>query len=240
MVVFFLKKDAAPAEKDAIETALKNSSLVTRVQFVSSQKAMERFLGKFPELQDIVKNLETNPFPPSFEVTLKEKNFTYQQTQPFIQNIRQLSGIEDVQFNREWVEKMRSLSRLARAVGFFLGGILVLASFFIVSNVIKLNVFARKDEIEILRLVGGTNFFIRIPFLTEGVILGVLGGALSLLLLFLIIRLFPFYLGSSLGVLNELVNFRYLTFAQCLAMILSGALIGLLGSLSSLAKFLKS
>ena len=74
---------------------------------------------------------------------------------------------------------MQSLSRLARAIGFFLGGILILASFFIISNVIRLNVFARKAEIEILRLVGATNTFIRLPFLIEGVALGILGSLLS-------------------------------------------------------------
>ena len=86
---------------------------------------------------------------------------------------------------------MQSLSRLASAIGFFLGGILILASFFIISNVIKLNVFSRKDEIEILRMSGATNTFIRIPFLLEGVVLGFLGGLLSLLLLLVLIRIFP-------------------------------------------------
>ena len=151
-----------------------------------------------------------------------------------------MKSIEDIQFSKDWVEKMQSLSRLARAVGFFLGGILVLASFFIVSNVIKLNVMARKEEIEILRLVGGTNAFIRIPFLTEGTFLGALGGMLSLFLLFIVIKLFPIYLGASLGILNELINFRYLSFSQSLAIIFSGAVIGFFGSMSSIAKFLKT
>jgi cell division transport system permease protein len=82
--------------------------------------------------------------------------------------------------------------------------------------------------------------FIRIPFLTEGILLGVLGGLFSLLLLFIVIKLFPVYLGSSLGILKELINFRYLTFSQSLALIFSGAVIGFFGSLSSIAKFLKS
>jgi cell division transport system permease protein len=134
---------------------------------------------------------------------------------------------------------MQSLSRLARAVGFFLGGILILASFFIISNVIRLNVFARKSEIEILRLVGATNTFIRFPFFMEGITLGVLGSSLSLALLFLLIKLFPLYLGDSLGALQEMVNFRYLSLSQSLTMILGGAVMGLLGSLSSLSRFLK-
>ncbi len=240
VVVFFLDKTVNTSDRAAIEQELNKSLLVSGIQFVSSEQALQNFLNKFPELQGIVKNLETNPFPPSLEVTLREKDFSYEETQPFLDRMRQMKGIEDVQFNRDWVEKMQSLSRLARAVGFFLGGILILASFFIVSNVIKLNVLARKDEIEIFRLVGGTNTFIRIPFLVEGIILGALGGILSLLLLFIVIRLFPLYLGSSLGILSELISFRYLSFSQSTAIISSGAIIGFFGSMSSLAKFLKT
>jgi len=239
-VVFFLAKDISPADQEAIAKELENSPLVQKTQFVSSEQAMEKFLTKFPDLQGVVDNLKMNPFPPSLEVMLREKDLAYEEAQPFIERMNGMKGVEDIQFNKDWVEKMQSLSRLAKAVGFFLGGILILASFFIVSNVIKLNVIARKDEIEILRFVGGTNVFIRIPFLTEGVILGALGGILSLLLLFIVIKLFPVYLGSSLGILNELINFRFLTFSQSFALIFSGAIIGLLGSLSSIAKFLKS
>jgi cell division transport system permease protein len=240
VIVFFLEKDLSPIEREAIEQELMSSAFVSQVEFISKDEAMEKFLEKFPELQGIVDNLNVNPFPPSFEVTLKDDNLSYAETRPFISKAQQIKGIEDIQYNKDWVEKMQSLSRLAKALGLFLGGILILASFFIVSNVIKLNVFSRKDEIEILRLVGGTNFFIRIPFLAEGITLGVIGGLLSLLLLFVVIKLFPLYLGSALGALNELINFRYLTFTQSLALILSGAVIGLLGSFSSLAKFLKT
>jgi cell division transport system permease protein len=239
-VVFFLDKDISPVDREAITRELEKSPLVQKIHFVSSKEAIEKFLIKFPDLQGIVDNLSLNPFPSSYEITLREKDLSYEETQPFIDKMRAMKGIEDIQFNKDWVEKMQSLSRLARAIGFFLGGILILASFFIVSNVIKLNVIARKDEIEILRFVGGTNAFIRIPFLTEGIILGALGGILSLLLLLIVIKMFPIYLGSSLGILNELINFRYLTFSQSIALIFSGAVIGLFGSLSSIAKFLKS
>jgi cell division transport system permease protein len=114
----------------------------------------------------------------------------------------------------------------------------VLASFFIISNIIKLNVLARKQEIEILRLTGATNLFIRTPFLIEGMLLGLIGSGLSLLVLAIIIQLFPLYLGSSLGALTELISFRYLTFGQCLSVLISGCVIGFIGSYSSLARFL--
>ncbi len=239
-VVFFLEKDVSEDQLRSIEEKLAGSSLVLQANFISSRDAVTKFTERFPELQGIVDNLRSNPFPPSFEATLKENLLSSDITAEVIAEMVILPGVEDVQFNRDWIERMQSLSRLASAIGFFLGGILILASFFIISNVIKLNVFSRKDEIEILRMSGATNTFIRIPFLLEGVVLGFLGGLLSLLLLLVLIQIFPLYLGGSLGALRDLINFRYLTFPQSVNIVLGGATIGFTGSLTSLARFLKN
>jgi cell division transport system permease protein len=239
VAVFFLGKDTPKKELNLIEQTLKKFHLVTNVQFMSSEQALKKFKIDFPELRQIIDNLKINPFPSSFEVSLSEKALTSNEILGFINEMKNVKGIEDVQFNRDWVEKMQSFSRLTKAIGLFLGGILILASFFIISNVIKLSVFARKDEIVILRLVGATNTFIKTPFLLEGMVLGIFGSLIALLLLFFLAKIFSFYLGTSLGVLNELINFRYLTLSQSLSLIGGGAFIGFSGSLSSLSRFLK-
>jgi cell division transport system permease protein len=239
MVVFFLSPDSTEADLSYLEQRIRSSPYVLRLNRVGSQQARERFQKNFPELREILKNLGTNPFPPSFEATLQKKAFMSNEILGFIEDIRNTKGVEEVQFNRDWVQKMQSLSRLARAIGFFLGGVLILASFFIISNVIRLNVFARQGEIEILRFVGATNTFIRLPFLLEGITLGILGSILSLSLLYLLVKLFPFYLGHSLGALQEIINFRYLSLSQALSMVVGGILMGGLGSFSSLSRFLK-
>lgn len=238
-IVFFLEKDISAETVKIIEKDIEQSGFFSGSTFTNEGQALEHFNDKFPELQDLLKNLEINPFPASFEATLNKQYLDSPQIQIFLETMRHKKGIEDIRFNKDWVARMKSLSRLAQAAGFFLGGILLFSSFFIVSNVIKLNVMARKDEIEILRLVGSTNAFIRIPFLMEGVFLGVLGGGLSLLLLLVVTKLFPVYIGSSLGVLAEFVQFRFLSLSQSLILVLSGAIVGLLGGSSSLSKFLK-
>jgi len=238
-IVFFLHQDLNQEELSLVERQIKQSPLIARIRYVSSEEALEKFLKNFPELREIVDNLKSNPLPSSFEATLKEEPADTSRILSFIADMKKNAAIEDVQFNREWAEKMQSLSRLAEAIGFFLGGILILASFFIISNVIKLNVFARQSEVEILRLVGSTNTFIRIPFLLEGTTLGIAGSLLSLLLLYLLNKLFPVYLGTSLGALQEIISFRYLSFYQAVYLISGGAVVGLLGSLSSLSRFLR-
>jgi len=238
-VVFFLEKDIAPETREDVIGRIRSSPPVDRVRFVPPEEALRRFRERFPQLQDVVADLGTNPFPASIEVVLKDRAAASPDILRFMNGFRSLPGVEDVQFNQDWVEKMRSLSRLARAVGFFLGGILILASFFTISNVIRLNVFARKNEVEILRFVGATNTFIRMPFIIEGVSLGILGSLLSLALIYGVIRSFPLYLGASLGAFQDIVNFRFLTLGQSLTLVIGGAVMGLLGSLSSLSRFLK-
>lgn len=239
VMTFFLEKGLTESEVGQLEARLRQSHHVAGIRYISAEKALERFRQNFPELQSILDNLKANPFPASLEATLAKESSSSPDVLAFIQTARGIEGIEDVQFNRDWIEKMQSLSRLAKAVGFFLGGILILASFFIISNVIKLNVFARKNEIEILRLVGATNLFIRIPFILEGIVLGILGSALSLALLFLVIKAFPLYLGSSLGALQQLLSLRSLTAGQSLWLVAGGAAIGILGSVTSVSRFLK-
>lgn len=238
-ISFFLSRNINSEEIEAIKQEILSSGLNVEIKYVSSEEALQRFRNNFPELQDILSSLNNNPFPPSLEVRIREKNITLPTLTAFMDRIKKSRGVEDVQFNQEWMEKMDSLSRIVRAIGLFLGSILILASFFIVSNVVRLNVFARKNEIEILRLVGATNTFIRMPFLFEGFVLGFLGSLLSLIILYMLMKLFPLYVGSSLGAARQLFELRPLTAEQMSWLIAGGIITGTLGSISSVSRFLR-
>jgi len=238
-ISFFLEKNLKDEELEFIKSQILASELVEEVTYVSSEDARNRFAANFPELKDILDNLNSNPFPPSYEVRLTDKILSLSAIVYFMENIKSLKGVIDFQFNQEWVEKMDSLSRIVRAIGFFFGGILILASFFIISNVVRLNVLARKNEIEILRLVGATNTYIRIPFLVEGFVLGLLGSLISLIILFIMIKVFPIFVGSSLGAAKDFFSLRPLTIEQSIWLIVGGVVIGILGSITSISRFLR-
>ena len=238
-IAFYLDKGLSPTAVDAVRREIGQPPFVESVRVVTPDEARERFRTSFPELADIVNGLPANPFPTSIELRVNARASASREVVAFVEAIKARPGVTDVLFNQDWVEKMQGFSRLAGAVGAFLGGILILTSFFIISNVVKLNVFARKNEIEILRFVGGTNLFIRIPFWLEGITLGLLGSLLSLLLLFVVINLFPIYLGASLGALQELLRFRYPDLTQSLVLLAGGAATGFVGSATSVSKFLK-
>ncbi len=238
-VAFYLDKELTAAGIEAVRREIGTPAFVESVRVVTPDEALERFKGSFPELADIVTGLKANPFPASIELRVGAKASASKEVVAFVEAVGERPGVTDVLFNQDWVEKMQGVSRLAGAIGAFLGGILILTSFFIISNVVKLNVFARKNEIEILRFVGGTNLFIRVPFWLEGITLGLLGSLLSLALLFLVVKLFPVYLGASLGALQDLLKFRYPDLAQSLLLLAGGAATGFVGSATSVSKFLK-
>ena len=238
-VAFFLDKNMSASAVDALRRDVGRPTFVESVRLVTPDEALEKFRLSFPDLADILAGLKGNPFPPSIEARVTSKASASGEVIGFVETMKTRPGVTDVQFNQDWVEKMQGFSRLAGAIGAFLGGILILTSFFIISNVVKLNVFARKNEIEILRLVGSTNLFIRIPFWLEGITLGLLGSLLSLGLLFIVINLFPVYLGASLGALQELLRFRYPDLTQAVGLLVGGAATGFVGSATSVSKFLK-
>jgi len=238
-ISFFLDRNLPPQETAALLREVGQPAFIEDVRFVRPEEAMDRFEASFPELRDILANLKANPFPPSIEARVRSRASTSGELVGFVTAMKARRGVTDVQFNQDWVERMQGFSRLASAMGIFLGGILVLASFFIISNVIKLNVMARRNEIEILRLVGATNLFIRIPFWLEGIVLGLAGSLLSLGLLFIVIKVFPLYLGPSLGALRELLRFRFPDWTQSLTLLLAGAATGFTGSATSVSRFLR-
>ena len=238
-IAFYLDAKLPAGTVEAIRQEIARPAFIESVKLVSADEALERFRLNFPELADVVAGLKANPFPPALEVRVNARASASREVVAFVEGMKKRPGVTDVLFNQDWVEKMQGFSRLAGAIGAFLGGILILTSFFIISNVVKLNVFARRNEIEILRLVGGTNLFIRIPFWLEGITLGLLGSLLSLGLLFIVIQLFPLYLGASLGALQELLRFRYPDLTQAVALLVGGAATGFIGSATSVSKFLK-
>lgn len=239
LIAFFLEKTVDQKQVKPLIDETSKLPFVKEIRFVTAAQALETFKQNFPELRDLVSNLKTNPFPASIEVRIKSDSTSSSEVARFVENFRTRPGITDVQYNQDWIDRIKAFNRVAQALGVFLGSILILASFFIISNVIKLNVFARKNEIEILRLVGATNNFIRLPFWLEGIILGLLGSLTSLLLLFLVIKIFPLYIGPSLGAIRTLLSFQYPNHSQILWILAGGAVTGFIGSASAVSKFLK-
>lgn len=208
---------------------------VTRVTFVGKDEAMQRFKQRLGEQQGLLAELgETNPLPNAFEVKVDKP----ERVKPVAMAISQLKGVEAARYGQEIVEQLFGLTRMVRIFGMILIVFLALAALFIIVNTIRLTVFARRREIGIMKYVGATDWFIRWPFIIEGVMLGAFGAGISVLLLTQFYSMVTGQVYESLAFLPLLPKYPFLHWIN-LFLMLAGIGIGALGSLISVKKFLK-
>jgi len=179
-VVAYLKDSATPQDVASLEASLQKMAQVTQVNFVSKDQAYRDFLARHPDEADVINSLPTNPLPASLQINLRNAN-DYLDVASYLNN---QSPIDRVLNIKETVDQMVTVIGILRAGGavtLVIGGLIVL---FIIVNTIRLAVVSRADEIEIMRLVGASDAFIRWPFIFEGALVGLLGAAITIGLLF--------------------------------------------------------
>jgi len=213
---------------------------VAAVRLVSEQEAFERFRSGVAHGAAYLDGLGENPLPASLEITLVPARQNSAGMAVVVESLDGLPGVEELNSGQDWVEGYLRALALVRGLGLGLGVILGVATLLIVANTIRLAVVARRDEIEILSLVGASPGFVRGPFLLEGLLQGAVGGVVALVLLFGLFSLglpgFAFGLELVLG--GAVPNF--FSVAQALALVAGGAFLGLLGAGAALAGGLRS
>src|SRR5437899_5309193 len=189
-VTFYLDDGLEDRIRGILLDRLQGDPAVDAVELVSHEQALERFRSLFHDLRTLPEDLGDNPFPASVEVTLKADHQSPAEVQRLVRDFEHAPGVEEAQYDLLWIERLSTAVRLVRGLGALLGGILVLAGVFTISNVIRLTVYARQDELDIMRLVGATRAYVTGPFVVEGMIQGALGGLLSVGMLWVAFRMF--------------------------------------------------
>jgi cell division transport system permease protein len=222
--------DAAPPEaQKAVESLLAPGPVVVDFQFVSKAEALKRFKETFADLANAADTLGGNPIPASYEVRLQTGEGSQQIVEDLAARLRETPGVIDVRYDREWLDRLQSAVSVLGSVGFILGGFLTLAAALTVANVVRLALYARRDEIEIMQLVGAPTVYIRGPFVMEGVLQGGIGAAIALAALaatFLVVR--GTYLTPLASALS-LSSVRFLSVETSLMLLAGGMLVGCLG-----------
>ena len=180
----YFDPEATPAQIDAVRRYLAAHPDLRRNRFVTREQALARFKSYFSNVSGLVAELDGNPFPPSFEIDVTSATIQSAAFAREMQELRGIGGIEEVQFDWEWLAKLRKLVNVINIAGVIAGGILAVAAAFTIANVIRLTMVLYREEIEIMRLVGATERIIRGPFLIEGILQGTIGGVLAVGLLF--------------------------------------------------------
>lgn len=180
-VVAYLRDDVRTVDMEAAIQTIRTLPGVEEVLYVSKADALQRALTELPEIAEVSSDLEVNPFPASLEVRFRPGSRNSESVEAVSQAALALPAVEDVRYGREWVDRLFSLRRIGAITAFTLGGAFALVAALIIGTAIRIAVFARRDEISIMQLVGATNGYIRRPFLLEGAMTGLLGGLLAVL-----------------------------------------------------------
>lgn len=229
-VNIFLNTDATPQQISSVDNWLAAHHDFAGRRFVSKEVALARFRQSFANLSEVVGQLDENPFPASFECEVSPDVAQSPAFSKQAAELRALAGVEQVQFDWEWVEKLRKLINLVNLAGLIAGGLLAIAAAFTIANVIRLTMMLYREEIDIMRLVGATEGMIRGPFLIEGVLQGLIGAALSIAILFAAFLTGRHFLAPRNSLLWGFLFNGFLPWQKLLALLAGGMLAGYLGS----------
>jgi cell division transport system permease protein len=233
-VVFFLEDHIEDRVRASLENRLKDDPAVESQVLVTRGEALERFRALFRDMRSLPEDLGENPFPASLEVSLRPGHQSPAEVERLVAAFEKAPGVREAQYDLLWIDRLSTGVRLVRGAGAFLGGILVLAGVFTISNVIRLTVYAREDELDIMRLVGATQAYVKGPFVAEGMIQGGLGGLIAVALLWTAFR----FLRRDLMAASDLLGRAPLTLPSdlVLVLVLGGMAVGIAGSLVSLRR----
>ena len=232
---------ALPADQQTtLDAQIREIATVEDVAFVSQDQALERLKTRLSGHDDLLEGLEQNPLPASFEIRLARKFRTLQGVEAVIAQLQQIPTFTDIQYGQTWLENLTTIMNMFKFIGVFLGAFLFFTVIFIISNTIKLTLYAREDELTIMKYIGATELFIKGPFLAEGIIRGFFGAGLSLLVIFLTHALFTAMLHYSSSSLFRLTTISFLPWSLMIIIVVLGSFLGWCGSLMTLRKYLKT
>lgn len=232
--VYLLEKVDREQARD-IEKDLKEIEGVESVGFVTKDEAMERFKDRLGDQKTLLDALdETNPLPDSFEVTVTNPDLV----KPAAEKMEKIDGVECAKYGQDVMEHLFEITRLLRIFGFTLMLVLAFATLFIISNTIRLTVFARRKEIAIMKYVGATDWFIRWPFVMEGMVLGLFGSIIAAMVLRTAYTAMAEKVYETLAFFPLIPEQPFLTYIT-IVVVISGMVVGAIGSAVSIKKFLK-
>lgn len=228
-VVAYLRDGARPSEITVLEEDVARMEEVRGVRFVSREDALEAARRDLPEFEELFVGLDVNPLPASLEIELMEGYRTPAAVARVAERLTIYPFVEDVRYGQEWVDRLYLLQRIGALTTTVLGGAFAVVAALIIGTAIRIAIFARREEIYVMRLVGATNGFVRRPFLLEGAFTGALGGLMAAGITWVSYQL----------VSRAIFRLEWIPVSWVLAGIAGGALFGLLASGLAVRRYLQ-
>jgi cell division transport system permease protein len=228
-IYVYLEDRVSSAQLERLNREILSQEGVASVVFISKSEALDDFRRQLGDDAGLVDVLDTNPLPNAFWVKPKSEYRNAKSMAALAGGVELLDGVEEVRYGREFLDRFTAIVRGVYYVDMVVGFIVILSAIFIISNAVRLTIISRRKNIQILKLVGATNRFITAPFLIEGAFQGGVAAVLSLFLLFVVTAF-------SQRVVPDL---HFFTADKAVVYLLTCILIGSIGSLTALRRYLR-
>jgi cell division transport system permease protein len=239
LIIAYLKKGIPLSTVEGLLKDTRQLEGIEAVSYISPFDAMVFMETKLGSQKNLLEGIQPTVLPSSFEIQLKKEYRNSTKINEVVFRLKQFPQIEEIQYGQEWVETFSVIVHLMRLTQWILGGLLLAALIFIISNTFQLTITSRREEIAIMEMVGASPAFIKVPFHIEGLIQGFLGAGVAILLLFLLYKIFILYLTPSMKKWLEGISIIFLPPETTIWILLGGMGLGVFGSFIASMRFLK-
>lgn len=236
-LVVYLEEEPGPGLQEQLRLRITQFDQVEAIDFISREEAFQRFAEQLGDNRDILADMPRDFLPPSIEVTPLKTLRGLNQIKLMSEYLATLPGSQKIQYGQQWVERFHSFTQLLSIIVLLSGTLLILTTTFMVASTIRLTILGRQDELELLRLVGATNNYIRTPFLLEGFLQGLAGSLLGLGSLYLLFRWTTRHLSGA--AFFDLPGFSFFSATIIATIVVLSILLCTAGSFTSMQKFLR-
>ncbi len=236
-IMAYLKPDIPKTMVLDVKQKIQGIYGIEDARFVSKEEALKQLKDQMKRQSSILMNIEENPLPDAFEVRMIASSQHLEDVEILAKQLESIPWVDEVEYGQKWLGRFTNILNLFRLTGYAMGGIFFMAAVFIVANTIRLALYSRREEVEIMRLVGATDSFIKAPFYLEGLIQGALGGIIGLAALFVAFRLISSNIEQ--GFSSNFFTIRFLSPEIFSSILLGSIFVGWLGCYLSLKQFSK-
>jgi len=236
-VIVYLKDDVGATQRAKLIKTVQSFDGVNSVSFISKAEAFSWLKSEIGHQSNLLAGLKENPLPDSLDIRLKSEFLNVKDVESVAGKIRALAGVGEVEYAQRWLQRFSGVYNLFKITGTALVGLIFVAIIFIVANTIRLILYSRNEEIEITRIIGADDAFIKHPLYIEGALLGFFGGIFGLSMLSILYAVSMPSLKPS-GVL-PFFQIRFIPPGMMVGIVLSSMIVGWLGCFFSIRRFLK-
>jgi len=239
-LVVYLEDGISTEDRQQLDQFISNRIEVESFEYISRKKAWEKFGSSFSKESRLLEELDFNPLPASFNIHIRNSTNRLDEIRKFSEIMVSQGGVESAEFGEKWIGRFETFMIFMKVFLMALAALISIGAVLIISNTIKLSVFSRKDEIELMLLIGATPRLIKAPYLLEGMFQGLLGALVSISLVKLVQVYLKFQFQGSFETMTRGMEFQFLSQNYILTIFIVSVFVGLMGSYISLQQFLNS